>query len=777
MAAPSGDITPPASALRVKALPLFSFLLLFAVAAGAQAADDDERCRELIQQQPRPAIALCENAYAAAAARGDTRAAEDALARRSDAELALGDYAAALRTLDRVAALPGATAWEPQFRLLRRRGMLAYRQEQVAESLTSFRAALALATAHGDLRAQGQSWNDVGIALRRSGELRGALEAFLASLERKRAAGDTALGALLNNLGDIHRELGDGDAARQRYDEALAAFEAGGRTLDAAHTREALGLLAAQTGDAAAAAGFYAQAAADYEKAGAGGDQLRLTALLLRAALDAGDIAAATAQAAQGLALAQRLGLPEPPALIAQRARLLRLSGRLDGVRQLIQTALDRVHDDRGARIDLLYELAAASEADGDYATALKDWRAWRDADVERLSAEHDRRLEQLRVRFDVAEKERRIAALDAENRLRALEIERRVAQQRATLLAVLVGLLLLAAAIWRWRQRERVQRAVRAAQLADEIERYRREAAALAADRGRLQALLDNAANGVVALDATGSIVALNAPAARRWSVMAERAIGTAVRTLLTAEDAARFDVALAEMDERDARVVLALTGLTDATLAPLGGGSGLAVLSFAADSGAATADTAAPDAAAPNAAALKATALKAATLDAVALKAATFDAAALNAANPDVATPDTSAHDAVAPDAAASDDDTITLEADSAEELAAYRRALVELMLATVAAWERSTGRTRIDLAEASRIWRITIDEGRLRVRALERYLSLAKLPRRPRWREVLRTVYYVLTECPLEPAEREALKGRLEQVQDAVRRRSLA
>lgn len=765
MAASRGDFTPPVFALRVTALHLFSCFLLFAVAACAQAADDDQRCRELIQQQPRPAIALCENAYAAAAAHGDTRAAEDALGRRSDAELALGDYAAASRTLDRVAALAGATAWEPQFRLLRRRGMLAYRQEQIAESLTSFRAALALATAHGDLRAQGQSWNDVGIALRRSGELRGALEAFLASLDRKRAAGDTALGALLNNLGDIQRELGDGDAARQRYDEALAVFEADGRTLDAAHTREALGLLAAQAGDAAAAARFYAQAAADYERAGAGGDQLRLAALLLRAALDAGDIAAATAQAAQGMALAQRLGLPEPPALIAQRARLLRLSGYLDGVRQLIQAALDRVHDDRGARIDLLHELAAASEADGDYAAALKDWRAWRDADIERLGAEHDRRLEQLRVRFDVAEKERRIAALDAENRLHALEIERRAAQQRATLLAGLLGLLLLAALIWRWRQRERVQRAVRAAQLADEIERYRREAAALAADRGRLQALLDNAANAVVALDAGGSIVALNAPAARRWSVTAEHAIGIAVRTLLKAEDVARFDLALADMDERDARVALALTGLTDATLAPLGGGSGLAVLSFAAGGagGAAATDTAAPDAATPSAAALKA---------------AMLAATALNAASPSAATTDTAAYDdAVAPDATVSDDDAITLEADSAEEHDTYRRALVELMLATVAAWERSTGKTRIDLAEASRIWRITIDEGRLRVRALERYLSLAKLPRRPRWREVLRTVYYVLTECSLEPAEREALKGRLEQVQDAVRRRSLA
>jgi two-component system, sensor histidine kinase ChiS len=684
-------------------------ILCFGV-VGAQAADDDERCREQIQQQPHAAIPLCENAYIAAAARNDTRAAEDALARRSDAELAAGDFVAATRTLDRVAALPGASAWDARFRLARRRGMLAYRQGEIAESLAVFRAALALATAHGDARAEGQGWNDIGIALRRSGDLRGALEAYLASLERKRAAGDGAIGALLNNLGDIYRELGDVESARQRYGEALAAFEAAGRTLDAAHTRESLGLLAADTGDAAGSARLYAQAASDYELAGAAGDQLRLAALLVRAALDGGDIAAATAQAERGIALARQLGLPEPPALVAQRARLLRLSGRLAGLRELVRSALDSARDDRSARIDLLKELAAASEARGDYETALKDWRAWRDADAERLSTEHDRRLEQLRVRFDVAEKERQIATLDAENRLRALELERRAAVQRATLLAVLVGLLLITAAVWRWRQREQLRRAVHDAQLAEEIARYRHEAAALALDRGRLQALLDNAAYAVVALDAAGRIVALNAPAARRWALPADHAIGTDVRTQLAVDDAARFDAALADMDERDTRVPLDLDGFADMTIAPLGGGSGLAVLSFAAE-------TAVPA------------------------------------------------------------DDALALDADSDEERDIYRHALVELMLATVAAWERSTGKTRIELAEQSRIWRITIDEGRLRVRALERYLSLAKLPRRPRWREVLRTVYYVLTECPLEPAERDALKGRLEQVQDAVKRRSLA
>ncbi|MBO7942319.1 hypothetical protein JTP77_041430, partial [Streptomyces sp. S9] len=44
-------------------------------------------------------------------------------------------------------------------------------------------------------------------------------------------------------------------------------------------------------------------------------------------------------------------------------------------------------------------------------------------------------------------------------------------------------------------------------------------------------------------------------------------------------------------------------------------------------------------------------------------------------------------------------------------------FRRALVELMLAVVEAWERSTGQGRLELAEKSRIWRVTVDDGRLR------------------------------------------------------------
>jgi len=103
-------------------------------------------------------------------------------------------------------------------------------------------------------------------------------------------------------------------------------------------------------------------------------------------------------------------------------------------------------------------------------------------------------------------------------------------------------------------------------------------------------------------------------------------------------------------------------------------------------------------------------------------------------------------------------------------------FRRALVELMLTVVEAWERSTGRNRLDLAEQSRIWRVTVDDGRLRARAMERYLSLAKLPRHPRWREVLRSAYYVLGECAPDRRVRAELQQRVDAVLGHVWKQAL-
>ncbi|HWU53406.1 MAG TPA: hypothetical protein VN153_11410, partial [Tahibacter sp.] len=104
------------------------------------------------------------------------------------------------------------------------------------------------------------------------------------------------------------------------------------------------------------------------------------------------------------------------------------------------------------------------------------------------------------------------------------------------------------------------------------------------------------------------------------------------------------------------------------------------------------------------------------------------------------------------------------------------AFRRRLVELMQATLQAWERATRQSRVEFAEKSGIWRIHVDDGRLRMRSMERYLSLAKLPRHPRWREVLRSAYFVLAECTLEPAERARLEALVEAIRGDVSARAV-
>lgn len=103
-------------------------------------------------------------------------------------------------------------------------------------------------------------------------------------------------------------------------------------------------------------------------------------------------------------------------------------------------------------------------------------------------------------------------------------------------------------------------------------------------------------------------------------------------------------------------------------------------------------------------------------------------------------------------------------------------FHQLLVDLMIFSVDAWEQSSRQSRIELAEQSGIWRVSIDEGRLRTRSLDRYLSIRTMPRNPRWREVLRTGHYVLAECALGDERAAELSAKLEKVNQHLYARAL-
>lgn len=103
-------------------------------------------------------------------------------------------------------------------------------------------------------------------------------------------------------------------------------------------------------------------------------------------------------------------------------------------------------------------------------------------------------------------------------------------------------------------------------------------------------------------------------------------------------------------------------------------------------------------------------------------------------------------------------------------------YREALVKLMQDCHYYWQKITGESIIELAEKSRIWSVSIDNGRLRTRSMNRYLSIDKLPSNPRWRQVARTAYFVLSKVSHDPEAKSALERSVARLQDIVESKAL-
>lgn len=85
-----------------------------------------------------------------------------------------------------------------------------------------------------------------------------------------------------------------------------------------------------------------------------------------------------------------------------------------------------------------------------------------------------------------------------------------------------------------------------------------------------------------------------------------------------------------------------------------------------------------------------------------------------------------------------------------------------IVSLLRTSLNLWERYTNKGKVELAEQSRCWRVYVDGTTVKTRTFDKYLSARSIPDRPRWRAVVRTANFVLSQCPLEPSEKEQLKS---------------
>ncbi|MEH6415747.1 tetratricopeptide repeat protein [Pseudomonas sp. CGJS7] len=688
---------------------MFFAALAAPAAAGVPQA---QACAAPTAVLPDPARCLRDHGLDAG---GDRAGSLQALYQREIAHVDRQQFAEAGRLLDcaeaAIGAEPTAAAAEE---LYRHRGVLEFRRECPLEALGWFRRALAQGERGGNRLAQGKNWKNIGAALLRLGDYRGALQAQTTSLALLRELPGGQSAGTLNNLGDLYRDMGDTAQAARYYGQAREVHLRADRKVEAAHTLEAWGATLLDSGDVDGAERLLLQSRDELVRENNRKYLQRTYAELARAALTRGDVAAAARWVDSGLAaVATGEGeiVPAPLQLQAIQVELKR--GRAQAARDRALAALRPMAAPDSDRPKLLAALASAHEALGEWPQAMEALRESERAARVLREAQYDRETKWLQLRFETAERDRTIAALAAQNRVRSLALWLTVVSALAALLGLTVFFL-------RRQQRARVSEAARRARLDEEIDYYRRAADELGVDRARLQAALDSRDDAVLVLDGAGQVLAANRAASELIQPGAAAPVaGRGFGELLAGEDARGFAQALEHLEESSApqRLAFSFGGeRLHAQLSESGQGEGSIVLG---------------------------------------LQRAGHAAATEAASGGDVEAGETVALD-VAP--AGPGDEALRTS---------FRRALVELMLAVVEAWERSTGQGRLELAEKSRIWRVTVDDGRLRARAMERYLSLSKLPRQPRWRDVLRSGYYVLAECALD----EAMRGELQHHVDAV------
>jgi two-component system sensor histidine kinase ChiS len=101
--------------------------------------------------------------------------------------------------------------------------------------------------------------------------------------------------------------------------------------------------------------------------------------------------------------------------------------------------------------------------------------------------------------------------------------------------------------------------------------------------------------------------------------------------------------------------------------------------------------------------------------------------------------------------------------------------REAIVTTMSTALKHWELTSGKSKIELAEESRIWKTYLDKGTYKTRTLDKYLTLKTLPNKPRWREVLKTAGFVMAHCDLSPDARNELTALSSKMEGLVRSNS--
>ncbi|QCU89333.1 ABC transporter substrate-binding protein [Thiomicrorhabdus sediminis] len=81
-------------------------------------------------------------------------------------------------------------------------------------------------------------------------------------------------------------------------------------------------------------------------------------------------------------------------------------------------------------------------------------------------------------------------------------------------------------------------------------------------------------------------------------------------------------------------------------------------------------------------------------------------------------------------------------------------FLQRLVNTMQLCLQIWEESTSKSKVQFAEDSGLWRVSLDGSTAKTRTLDKYLSTSSIPQKPRWKQVINTANFILREFPNHP-----------------------
>ena len=100
-----------------------------------------------------------------------------------------------------------------------------------------------------------------------------------------------------------------------------------------------------------------------------------------------------------------------------------------------------------------------------------------------------------------------------------------------------------------------------------------------------------------------------------------------------------------------------------------------------------------------------------------------------------------------------------------------------LVDLMITSIDTWQNSTGKSSLELAEECGFWLVSVEDGQLRTRTMDKYTDIKKIPKNPRWRQVVKTAHFILSNCHLNTKDRQHMNTKVNSVKEFIRNRAIS